>query len=438
MDQTEKMRMRQEVLFRIDSSDEVTDETVYREIDHVVLHSQGEAYRSLKDLTQLREELFDAIRGFDVLEKYLRDDSVSEIMVIGPDKIFVEKNGILVRTEDRFYDEEELQRLIEQIVAPTNRMVNASSPIVDSRLEDGSRVHIIMPPVSLEGPSITIRKFQRGGMTMEQLLKYGEFPAALIPVMASFVKCRYNLLISGATNSGKSSLSKALAGYIGPEERIITIEDSAELQFYNVDNLVRLETKNANVEGKDEITMADLLKASLRMRPDRIIIGEVRGSEAVSMLQALSTGHSGSMSSIHANSCRDALRRLEVMCLMGMDIPLAAVRGLIGSSVDILIHLRRDSRGRRLLTEICELEMYDGREYRIRPLFQLAGGGNETAQTVREPFLKRVGMLVNTQNMENYGQMEGYLQAMEAYDQRNQQDVGLLGPPGRGVPVGGN
>ena len=438
MDQTEKMRMRQEVLFRIDSSDEVTDETVYREIDHVVLHSQGEAYRSLKDLTQLREELFDAIRGFDVLEKYLRDDSVSEIMVIGPDKIFVEKNGILVRTEDRFYDEEELQRLIEQIVAPTNRMVNASSPIVDSRLEDGSRVHIIMPPVSLEGPSITIRKFQRGGMTMEQLLKYGEFPAALIPVMASFVKGRYNLLISGATNSGKSSLINALAGYIGPEERIITIEDSAELQFYNVDNLVRLETKNANVEGKDEITMADLLKASLRMRPDRIIIGEVRGSEAVSMLQALSTGHSGSMSSIHANSCRDALRRLEVMCLMGMDIPLAAVRGLIGSSVDILIHLRRDSRGRRLLTEICELEMYDGREYRIRPLFQLAGGGNETAQTVREPFLKRVGMLVNTQNMENYGQMEGYLQAMEAYDQRNQQDVGLLGPPGRGVPVGGN
>lgn len=425
MDQTEKMRMRQEVLFRIDSSEEVTDETVYREIDHVVLHSQGNAYRSLKELIRLREELFDAIRGFDVLEKYLRDEAVTEIMVIGPDKIFVEKNGVLVRTKDRFYDEEELQRLIDQIVAPTNRMVNASSPIVDSRLEDGSRVHIIMPPVSLEGPSITIRKFQRGGMTMRQLLAYGEFPAELIPVMAAFVRGRYNLLISGATNSGKSSLINALAGYIGPEERIITIEDSAELQFYNVDNLVRLETKNANVEGKDEITMADLLKASLRMRPDRIIIGEVRGAEAVSMLQALSTGHSGSMSSIHANSCRDALRRLEVMCLMGMEIPLAAVRGLIGAAVDILIHLRRDSGGRRLLTEICELETYDGRDYRIRPLFQLDSGCRQKEQMIQEHSLRRVGMLCNIQNMENYGQMEEYLQAMEAFDQRNRQAMDL-------------
>ena len=445
MDQSEKMKLRQKVLYRIDRNDMVTDETVYREIDHVVLHSQDEAYRSLEELVRLRKELFDAIRGFDVLEKYLRDENVSEIMVIGKDKIFVEKNGVLVRTEDSFYDEEELQRLIEQIVAPTNRMVNASSPIVDSRLADGSRVHIIMPPVSLEGPSITIRKFQKGGMTMKKLQDYGEFPAKLTPVLSAFVRGRYNLLISGATNSGKSSLINALAGYIGADERIITIEDSAELQFYNVDNLVRLETKDANVEGKDEITMADLLKASLRMRPDRIIVGEVRGAEAMTMLQALSTGHCGSMSSIHANSCRDALRRLEVMCLMGMEIPLPAVRGLIGSAVDLLIHLRRDSSGKRLLTEICELESFDGADYLLRTLFcrstedstltlhsrGTSEGRKQTAFPDEKPGteecklpslggrLKKVGMLSNVANMEEYGQMEKYLQAMGAFDEED-------------------
>ncbi len=438
MDQTEKMRLRQKILHRIDSSDEVTDERVYREIDQVVLQSQDETFRSLEDLASLRRELFDAIRGFDLLEKYLRDDTVTEIMVIGADKIFVEKNGLLVRTEDSFYDEEELQRLIEQIVAPTNRMVNASSPIVDSRLADGSRVHIIMPPVSLEGPSITIRKFQRGGMTMDKLLEYGEFPDGLVPVLATLVRGRYNLLISGATNSGKSSLMNALAGYIGEDERIITIEDSAELQFYNVDNLVRLETKNANVEGRNEITMAELLKASLRMRPDRIIVGEVRGSEAMTMLQALATGHCGSMSSIHANSCRDALRRMEVMCLMGMEIPLAAVRGLIGSAVDVLIHLKRNSSGRRILTEICELESFDGTDYRMNPMFQMREDPAGPAAAGREPVLKKIGSLINCTNMEAYGQMEMYLRAMEDFDQECQPAVDVEDSSGGGGPPSGS
>ena len=223
--------------------------------------------------------MFYSIRGFDVLEKYLGDSSISEIMVIGASRIFVEQNGKIRRIEEHFSEEGDVYRLIEQIVAPTNRMVNEACPIVDSRL-----------PVSLEGPVITIRKFLKGGMTIEKLLAFEEFPEKLTGILSALVKSRYNILISGATNSGKSSLLNALAEYIGKRERVITIEDSAELQLFHVENLVRLETRNANMEGENEITMQDLIKASLRMRPDRIIVGEVRGAEAMSMLQALSTG----------------------------------------------------------------------------------------------------------------------------------------------------
>jgi len=250
-------------------------------------------------------------------------------------------------------------------------------PIVDGRLPDGSRVHVVLPPVSLEGPVITIRKFQKGGMTMERLTACGEFPPELAAVLACLVRGRYSILISGATNSGKSSLLNALAGYLLPDERIITIEDSAELQFYHVDNLVRLETRNANAEGANAITMNDLIKASLRMRPTRIIVGEVRGEEAGALLNAASTGHSGSLSTIHSNSCRDALRRLETMVLMGMDIPLRAVQGLIASAMDILIHLGRLSTGQRKILEIYELLDFDGQEYQMNPLFLYERGEDE-------------------------------------------------------------
>ena len=407
MEVSGKKALREQILHRMDGrTSYVSDEDVYREIDKVILHSGHTEYGTLSEKKELRRQMFYSIRGFDVLEKYLEDSSISEIMVIGSSRIFVEQNGVVRRTKDCFVEEADVYRLVEQIVAPTNRMVNEASPIVDSRLPDGSRVHIVLPPVSLEGPVITIRKFLKGGMTIEQLLAFGEFPPQLTGILSALVKGKYNILISGSTNSGKSSLLNALAEYIGGSERVITIEDSAELQFFHVENLVRLETRNANIEGENEITMQDLIKACLRMRPDRIIVGEVRGAEAMSMLQALSTGHSGSFSSIHANSCRDALRRLETMVLMGMDMPLGAIQGLIASSVEILIHLGRLTTGERRILEICEVKDYSRTEYIIQTLFRYDGESSE---------LRMTGDLFHTEKMKSYGQYEAYCEAVKTF-----------------------
>lgn len=407
MELSGKKNLREQILHQMDGrTTYISDEDVYREIDRAILRSGHTGYGTLTEKEELRRQMFYSIRGFDVLERYLEDSSISEIMVIGSERIFVEQNGVIRKTEDSFATQEDVYRLVEQIVAPTNRMVNESCPIVDSRLPDGSRVHIVLPPVALEGPVITIRKFLKGGMTVKQLLAYGEFPAALTGILSALVRGKYNILISGATNSGKSSLLNALAEYIGEKERVITIEDSAELQFFHVENLVRLETRNANMEGENEVTMQDLIKASLRMRPDRIIVGEVRGAEAVSMLQALSTGHSGSFSSIHANSCRDALRRLETMVLMGMDMPLGAIQGLIASSVDILIHLGRLTTGQRKLLEICEVEDYNREEYKIRTLFQY---------DEEDSVLKISEKLIHTEKLKSYGQYEAYCKAVKAF-----------------------
>lgn len=407
MEVSGKKALREQILHRMDGrTSYVSDEDVYREIDRVILHSGHTEYGTLSEKKELRRQMFYSIRGFDVLEKYLEDSSISEIMVIGSSRIFVEQNGVVKRTKDCFAEEADVYRLVEQIVAPTNRMVNEASPIVDSRLPDGSRVHIVLPPVSLEGPVITIRKFLKGGMTIEQLLAFGEFPPQLTGILSALVKGKYNILISGSTNSGKSSLLNALAEYIGGSERVITIEDSAELQFFHVENLVRLETRNANIEGENEITMQDLIKACLRMRPDRIIVGEVRGAEAMSMLQALSTGHSGSFSSIHANSCRDALRRLETMVLMGMDMPLGAIQGLIASSVEILIHLGRLTTGERRILEICEVKDYSRTEYIIQTLFRYDGESSE---------LRMTGELFHTEKMKSYGQYEAYCEAVKTF-----------------------
>ena len=410
MNRFDKQKLRRQVLQQMDGCRYATDEDIYREIDRAILREGHVCYGTLPEKRNLREQIFHSIRGFDLLEDYLKDDSVTEIMVIGASKIFIEKNGKIEKTSTSFSEEEEVYRLIDLMLAPTNRIVNEASPIVDGRLPDGSRVHIVLPPVSLDGPVITIRKFQKGGMTMEKLIAYEEFPPELAEILACLVRSRYNILISGSTNSGKSSLINALAGYIMADERIITIEDSAELQFYHVDNLVRLETRNSNVEGMNEITMNDLIKASLRMRPTRIIVGEVRGAEAVSMLQAVSTGHSGSFSSIHANSCRDALRRLETMVLMGMDIPLRAVQGLIASSMDILIHLGRLPSGERRLLEISEVLDFDGTEYHLNPLFHYE------RRKGAEGALKAEKLMVHTDQLVSYGQYDGYIEAMEKFN----------------------
>lgn len=407
-----RRELRKQILHQMDGrTSYVSDEDVYREIDKAILRSGHRGYGTLSEKEELRRQMFYSIRGFDVLEKYLEDSSVSEIMVIGASHIFVEQNGKVRKTADHFFEEEDVYRLIEQIVAPTNRMVNEASPIVDSRLPDGSRVHIVLPPVSLEGPVITIRKFLKGGMTIARLLESGEFPKELAGIFSALVKGKYNILISGATNSGKSSLLNALAEYIGKEERVITIEDSAELQLFHIDNLVRLETRNSNMEGENEITMQDLIKASLRMRPDRIIVGEVRGAEAMSMLQSLSTGHSGSFSSIHANSCRDALRRLETMVLMGMDMPLGAIQGLIASSVDILIHLGRLVTGERKILEICEIKDYSRTEYDIHTLFQY---DDRKGLEIKED-------LFHTEKLRSYGQYEAYCKAVKMFRERKKE-----------------
>lgn len=408
-----KQELRREVLERLNEYGRPSDEEIYREIDRVILSDGHSRYGTLQEKRMLREQLFYSIRGFDVLEEYLQDDTVTEIMVIGASKIFVEQNGVLKKTDKTFFSEEEVYRLIDQMIAPLNRMVNESVPIVDGRLPDGSRVHVVLPPVSLEGPVITIRKFQKGGMTMERLMERGEFPPELAAVLACLVRGRYSILLSGATNSGKSSLLNALAEYLLPDERIITIEDSAELQLYHVDNLVRMETRNSNTEGVNEISMNDLIKASLRMRPTRIIVGEVRGEEAAALLNAASTGHSGSLSTIHGNSCRDALRRLETMVLMGMDIPLRAVQGLIASAVDILIHLGRLSTGQRKILEIYELLDFDGQDYQMNALFLY-----DREEEGREGRLMAAGRLSRTERLKDYGQMQAYLQAMEVFDEK--------------------
>ena len=408
-----KQELRREVLERLNGYGRPSDEEIYREIDRVILSDGHSRYGTLQEKRMLREQLFYSIRGFDVLEEYLQDDTVTEIMVIGASKIFVEQNGVLKKTDKTFFSEEEVYRLIDQMIAPLNRMVNESVPIVDGRLPDGSRVHVVLPPVSLEGPVITIRKFQKGGMTMERLMESGEFPPELAAVLACLVRGRYSILLSGATNSGKSSLLNALAEYLLPDERIITIEDSAELQLYHVDNLVRMETRNSNTEGVNEISMNDLIKASLRMRPTRIIVGEVRGEEAAALLNAASTGHSGSLSTIHGNSCRDALRRLETMVLMGMDIPLRAVQGLIASAVDILIHLGRLSTGQRKILEIYELLDFDGQDYQMNALFLY-----DREEEGREGRLMAAGSLSRTERLKDYGQMQAYLQAMEVFDEK--------------------
>ena len=418
MEPDKKMALREEVLnslHRIEASDGLDDDLIYQTIDKIILKNGRSQPGTLEEKRRLRRELFDSIRGLDVLEPYLKDDSVSEIMVVGADKIFIEKDGQVLRTKDRFMDDREVIRTIEQIVGPANRIVNESNPIVDARLSDGSRVHIVLPPISLQGPVITIRKFLKGGMSIDRLIRFGEFPASLAPVLGALVKARFNILVSGATNSGKSSLLNALAEYIGASERIITIEDSAELQFFHVDNLVRMETRNANVEGRGQITMNDLIKASLRMRPDRIIVGEVRGAEAVAMLQALSTGHSGSFSTIHANSCRDALRRLETMVLMGgLEMPLRAVQGIVGSSVEILIHIGRQQEGLRRILEICELLRFEGEDYRINPLF---------TYVEEEGHLKPCGRVIRKEKLISYGQYEEYEKAMEYMETESNPDI---------------
>ena len=357
-------------------------------IDEMLVREGRENPLSLPERGRLRRELFHAVRKLDVLQELVDDPQITEIMINGPDKIFIERSGRLTESGLHFESAEKLQNVIQQIVSDCNRVVNEASPIVDARLENGARVNVVLNPVALNGPIVTIRRFPDKPITMEDLVSFGSVTEEVCGWLSRLVRAKYNIFISGGTGSGKTTFLNALSNYIPAEERIITIEDSAELQIRNISNIVRMETRNANVEGCREITIRDLIKTSLRMRPSRIIVGEVRGGEAFDMMQCLNTGHDGSMSTGHANSSRDMLSRLENMILMGMEIPLEAIRQQIASGIDIIVHLGRLRDKTRKVLEIVEVCGFENGEIVLSPLYRFEEegetGGGKILGTLRK------------------------------------------------------
>ncbi len=364
---------------KIDLSREVSDEEVREMIDEMVIHCSRQYALSLKDRQQLGREIFDAIRRMDILQELVEEEEVTEIMINGTQGIFIERKGRLFQWDKNFASKEKLEDVIQQIVAKCNRAVNEASPIVDARLENGARVNIVLAPVALNGPIVTIRRFPSHPIGMTDLLAYGSLTNEAARDLEKWVRAGYNIIISGGTGSGKTTFLNALSQYIPSTDRVITIEDSAELQLQGIPNLVRLETRDSKGEGTTAITIRDLIRSSLRMRPDRIIVGEVRGSEAIDMLQALNTGHDGSLSTGHANSATDMLMRLETMVLMGMELPLSAVRRQIASGVDIIVQLGRLRDKSRKVLEIVEITGYEDGEIVTRPLYQYQETGTDEA-----------------------------------------------------------
>lgn len=362
-------KLRQEVLDSIDLTSDITDEELLNVIDEILIAKSRENYIGMQEKRRLRREIFNSIRKLDVLQDLLDDPSVTEIMVNGTKDIFIEKDGIIIRYDKRFELLEKLEDVIQQIVSQSNRAVNTSNPIVDARLSDGSRINIVLPPIAIDGPVITIRRFPENPITMDRLIEYQSITKEAALFLEKLVIAGYNIFISGGTGSGKTTFLNVLSNFIPKDERIITIEDAAELQIRNIPNLVRLEVRNGNTEGNTAITIRDLIKTSLRMRPDRIIVGEVRDEAAIDMLQALNTGHEGSLSTGHANSPADMLSRLETLVLMGADIPLMAVRRQIASAIDIIVHLGRLRDKSRRVLEITELLDLKNGEYVLNPIY---------------------------------------------------------------------
>ena len=329
------------------------------------------------------EQVYSSIRGFGLLDTIIKDDNITEVMINGPEDIFIEKKGRLMKLDKQFESERKLEDVIQRIVGLAGREVNQSNPICDTRLPDGSRVNVVLPPIALCGPTVTIRKFSKEPMTIAKLIQYGSLTQEIADKLEMLVKAKYNIFVCGGTGSGKTTFLNALSNYIPHDERVITIEDSAELQIVGVDNLVRLETRNANTSGAGEITIRDLIKSSLRMRPERIVVGEVRGGEALDMLQAMNTGHDGSLSTGHANSTHDMLSRLETMVLQGAPgLPLEAIRQQIASAVDIIVHLSRLRDKSRKTMEITEVLGYENGEIILNPLYVFEEDENSTLEKV--------------------------------------------------------
>lgn len=398
---TSEEQLKTKILGRMDLSREVEDEELQELIFRVLEEESRGEYISLETRARLGKELFNAFRKLDLLQELIEDESITEVMINGVQNIFVEKQGRLYLTDRHFMSREKLEDVIQQIVAGTNRLVNEASPIVDTRLPDGSRVNVVLYPVALNGPIVTIRKFPKEQITMGRLVALGALNEELAGVLKKLVTAGYNIFISGGTGSGKTTLLNALSQYIPKDERIITIEDNAELQIQDVPNLVRLEARNANVEGVGEITIRDLIRSALRMRPNRVIVGEVRGPETIDMLQAMSTGHKGSLSTGHSDSPKDMLRRLETMVLMGMDIPLAAIQRQIASALDIIIHIGRLWDKSRKVLEVVEVLDYNGDEIDTKVLYRFEETERRGERVIGE--WKKVQDITNTSKLFSAG-----------------------------------
>ena len=385
-------KLRDRVQDRLDLSRELQDEEVRALIDEEILRQSRESYLLLEEKLQMQRELFNAMRRLDILQELIEDPEVTEIMVNGPEDIFIEKKGRLFRWNRKFSSRIQLEDVVQQIVSFCNRSVSRASPIADARLADGSRVNIVLDPIALNGPVVTIRRFPAEPVRIAQLTAWGSVTLEAVDFLKDAVRAGYNIFVSGGTGSGKTTFLNALSEFIPETARIITIEDNAELQLDRVQNLVTMEARMANLEGEREITIRDLIRTALRMRPDRIIVGEVRGAEAIDMLQAMNTGHDGSLSTGHANSPRDMLSRLETMVLMGMELPLAAIRRQIASGVDLIVHLGRLRDGSRKVLEIVETDGIREGEICLHSLFEFQEEGGDRNQ-VKGSLRKKEGLL---------------------------------------------
>ena len=374
------------------SLSKISDEELAERIDQIVADRLKDIYCPIETKVSISQQVYSSIRGFGLLDSIISDDSITEVMINGPEKIFIEKKGRLTRLDKKFESQRKLEDVIQRIVGLAGREVNQANPICDTRLPDGSRVNVVLPPIALCGPTITIRKFSKEPMTINKLIEYGSITQEIADKLELLVKAKYNIFISGGTGSGKTTFLNALSNFIPKDERIITIEDSAELQITGIDNLVSLETRNANASGAGQVTIRDLIKSSLRMRPERIIVGECRGGEALDMLQAMNTGHDGSLSTGHANSTEDMLSRLETMVLQGADgLPLEAIKQQIASAVDIIIHLSRLRDKSRKTMAITEVVGIKNGEIELNPLYEFKEDENSTMDKVS-------GRLVRTGN----------------------------------------
>ncbi len=395
--------VREMVSRRLDLTRNLEDEEIRDVVAELVAEESRKQYMTLTEKREVIEGVFNSMRGLDVLQPLVDDPTVTEIMINGPHHVFVEQSGRLFRKNVSFGTNEKLENVILNIVSRVNRTVNEANPIVDARLLDGSRVNVVLPPIALDGPTVTIRKFPEDPMTVQKLIAYGSITPEVAELLERMVKAKYNIFISGGTGSGKTTFLNALSNFIPRDERVITIEDSAELQIKGVDNLVRLETRNANMEGKGEVTIRDLIRSSLRMRPERIVVGEVRGAEALDMLQAMNTGHDGSLSTGHSNSTRDMLSRLETMVVSGNNIPIEAIRQQIASAIDVIIQLSRLRDKSRRTIEITEVAGYENGAIRLNPLYRFVEHGEDKNGRVLGGLERTENPMIHKEKFHNAG-----------------------------------